>query len=119
MRNALLAALFLALAVASSFFVVFAAVLTDGPASLLHPERLVQAGLVAGATFLVAFLPARLLPWPWWSGVAIAAAPCIPWLLFGLRDQGPSPVWWMLTSLVLVGAGAGGWVGGRLRRRAT
>lgn len=111
---------FLGVAIASvlvSFLFVFAAVLTDGPASPFHPERLLQWILILTTHAVVAFVAGRFLPWPAWAAALILLVPDAAWLALGFGDQGLTPVMLGIAVCVLVGTLAGAVGGNTLRHR--
>lgn len=94
----------------AAFFLVFNLLFSDGPTSLVHPERLVSYALVAGAYFILSAAGSHFAgrPWlPWSLGVAAPAlAICI---LYPIREPGIAALAVMYGLLVLGASLLGGW----------
>jgi hypothetical protein len=94
----------------AAFFLVFNLLFSDGPTSLVHPERLVSYALVAGAYVILAAAGSHFAgrPWlPWSLGVAAPALSiCI---LYSLREPGIALLAVVYGILALGAALLGGW----------
>lgn len=79
----------LGLGVFLGFFFVFAGVFSDGPTSLVHPERLLSFGLVVGSYFAATFGVTRWSPLPFTMAWGVVCAPAFGMLLsYAVREPG-------------------------------
>lgn len=97
-------------ALLAAFFLVFNLLFSDGPTSLVHPERLVSYALVAGAYFILAAAASHFAGRPWlpWS-LGVAAPALLICVLYSTREPGIALFAIIYGALSLAFAVLGGW----------
>lgn len=109
--------LWVPLGILAAFYVVFAGVFSDGPASLWHPERLASYALTLGIYGLAAAAGARL-GGVWWHGWTALMGPAAV-LLVGYWTREPGTVTLGIAYLIVIAVAvyAGLELGERWRRK--